>query len=182
MTHDKPLIVTLLMLVFCVLALIGDALGKIPGPIVLLTLLIFMPFAVQALVLIHLVYLGKRQWRMDKRIRAFSTIRIVLLIAAIVVMINAFKFLPLADTIAIAIAFVIPFMLLLLGKLFMNDKVGPQRVFTCLAGFLGTLLVIQPSFREAGAAAFLPVLTAVLTSFFILITRHTAKKTDPIGL
>ena len=180
MTHDKPLIVTLLMLVFCVLALIGDSLGKIPGPIVPLTLLIFVPFAVQALVLIHLVYLGKRQWRMDKRIRAFSTIRIVLLIAAIVVMINAFKFLPLADTIAIAI--VIPFMLLLLGKLFMNDKVGPQRVFTCLAGFLGTLLVIQPSFREAGAAAFLPVLTAVLTSFFILITRHTAKKTDPIGL
>ena len=51
-----------------------------------------------------------------------------------------------------------------------------------LAGFLGTLLVIQPSFREVGATAFLPVLTAILISFFILFTRHIAKKTDPIGL
>jgi drug/metabolite transporter (DMT)-like permease len=49
-------------------------------------------------------------------------------------------------------------------------------------GFIGTLLVVQPSFAKVGWPALLPLGVAVNFSFFMLITRQIAKQTDPISL
>ncbi len=49
-------------------------------------------------------------------------------------------------------------------------------------GFVGTLLVIQPSFAAVGWPAVLPLCVAVIFALFMLITRQIAKQTDPIGL
>ena len=43
-------------------------------------------------------------------------------------------------------------------------------------------MVVQPSFMAVGAPALLPLLVAVLFSFFMLITRTLAKETDPVVL
>ncbi|MGV6847653.1 MAG: DMT family transporter, partial [Marinibacterium sp.] len=77
--------------------------------------------------------------------------------------------------------FAIPIMLLL-GYLFLQEEIGPHRLLACGVGFVGTLLVIQPSFRDVGYYALLPLGVAVIFSFFILTTRKIAKQTDPIGL
>ena len=58
------------------------------------------------------------------------------------------RFLPLAD--AVAIAFVMPFIMLLLGKFVLDEEVGSRRLIACVVGFIGTLLVMQPSFAEVG--------------------------------
>lgn len=177
---DRPLFGILLMLLFCLLAPLGDALAKLLGQSVPLAQLIFVRFAVQAILLIPLVYATGRKWRMSGWVLAFAWLRIGLLIAGITCMVIALRYLPLVDT--IAIVFVMPFILLLLGNVILEEVVGRHRLIACLVGFTGTLFVIQPSFQNVGAPALLPLLAAWLIAFFMMVTRQIAKVTDPIGL
>jgi drug/metabolite transporter (DMT)-like permease len=180
MTKDRPLLGILLMLGFCVVAPMGDAVAKLLGQSVPLGQLLFVRFAVQALLLIPVVWLGRRAWKMQWRVLRLTALRTVLHIFGIGAMFSALQYLPLAD--AIAIAFVMPFIMLLLGKYVLGEEVGSRRLIACAVGFIGTLLVVQPSFVEVGWPALLPLVVAVNFAMFMLVTRQIAKQTDPIGL
>ncbi|MDG1128182.1 DMT family transporter [Seohaeicola saemankumensis] len=177
---DRPMLGILLMLGFCAVAPLADALAKILGETVPLLMAVFARFAVQALVLAPLVLTTGRVWRLRGRMLRLVILRTALHIAGITLMFSALKYLALAD--AIAIAFVMPFVLLLLGHTILGEEVGPRRLIACIVGFIGTLLVIQPSFAEVGWPALLPVGVAVVFAAFILVTRLVARDTDPIGL
>jgi drug/metabolite transporter (DMT)-like permease len=101
-------------------------------------------------------------------------------IVGIGAMFTAFQYLPLAD--AVAIAFVMPFLMLLLGKFVLGEEVGIRRILARIVGFTGTLLVIQPSFAAVGWPALWPLVVAVTFSCFMLVTRQIARETDPISL
>lgn len=180
MNFDRPLLGIMLMLGFCILAPVGDAIAKILGETVPVGQLVLVRFAIQAIVLIPLVLMTGRKWRMRGRVLTLTFLRTLLHILGIGTMVTALKYLPLAD--AVAIAFVMPFIMLILGKYFLKEEVGARRLMACLVGFLGTLLVVQPSFREVGWPALLPVAVALNFAFFMLLTRQIARETDPIGL
>ncbi|AEI93021.1 DMT family transporter [Roseobacter litoralis] len=180
MTIDRPFLGIMLMLGFCVLAPVGDAIAKILGQTVPIGQLVLVRFAVQALLLIPLVWLTRRRWRMSKRVTWLTFVRTILHIIGIGAMVTALKYLPLAD--AVAIAFVMPFIMLVLGKYALNEEVGARRIIACAVGFLGTLLVVQPSFAQVGWPALLPVGVAINFALFMLVTRQIAKETDPISL
>jgi len=180
MTHDRPLVGITLMLGFCILAPVGDAVAKILGQTIPIGQLVTVRFAVQAIVLVPLVVLTGRIWRMRGRVLWLTFFRTVLHILGIGAMVTALKYLPLAD--AIAIAFVMPFMMLILARYVLNEEVGNRRIIACAVGFAGTLLVVQPSFAEVGWPALLPVFVAANFALFMLVTRQIAKDTDPIGL
>jgi len=158
----------------------GDAVAKILGETIPLGQLLIVRFAVQALILVPLVWLTGRMWRMDQRVFSLTFLRTLLHILGIGAMFTALQYLPLAD--AVAIAFVMPFIMLLLGKYVLDEEVGTRRIVACAVGFIGTLLVVQPSFADVGWPALLPLFVAVNFSVFMLITRQIAKDTDPIGL
>jgi len=180
MTRDHPTLGILLMLGFCVVAPLGDAVAKLLGGTVPLGQLLFIRFAVQVILLAPLVWVTRRQWRMRGRLLRLTFLRTLLHIAGIGAMFTALKYLPLAD--AIAIAFVMPFIMLLLGKYVLGEEIGMRRLGACVVGFGGTLLVIQPSFVQVGWPALWPILMAVIFAFFMLVTRQIAKDTDPISL
>ena len=180
MTKDNPLVGILLMLGFCILAPLGDAVAKLLGPSIPVGQLLLVRFATQALILMPLVWLTGRTWRMTARLLWLTCLRTVLHILGIGAMYSALQYLPLAD--AIAIAFVMPFLTLLLGKFILQEEVGRRRLLACTVGFIGTLMVVQPSFEQVGWPALLPLVVAVTFAFFMLVTRHIAKETDPIGL
>ncbi len=180
MTQDRPLFGIVLMLGFCVLAPLGDAMAKLLGETTPVAMLVFVRFAVQAMVLVPLTVATNRNWRLRGRVLRLTVIRTVLHIIGISAMFSALQFLPLAD--AVAIAFVMPFIMLLLGKYVLGEDVGMRRLAACIVGFAGTLLVIQPSFAQVGAAALLPLVVAVVFALFMLVTRQIAKETDPIAL
>ena len=180
MSYDRPILGIVLMLGFCVVAPMGDAVAKLLGESVPLGVLLFVRFAVQALVLIPIIALTGRHWRMRGRVLRLTILRTALHIAGIGAMFTALQYLPLAD--AVAIAFVMPFLMLLLGKYILNEEVGLRRLLACVVGFAGTLLVIQPSFAAVGLPALWPLAVAVIFSLFMLVTRQIAKETDPIGL
>ncbi len=168
------------MLGFCVVAPMGDAIAKILSSEVALGQLLLVRFAIQALVLIPIIAMTGRIWRMSNRVLGLTLVRTILHILGIGMMVSALYYLPLAD--AIAIAFVMPFIMLLLGHYVLGEEVGLRRMLACAVGFLGTLLVIQPSFQEVGWPALLPLGVAVNFALFMLVTRKIAKETDPIGL
>jgi drug/metabolite transporter (DMT)-like permease len=180
MTQDRPTLGIALMLGFCVVAPMGDALAKILSNKVALGQLLFVRFGVQAVVLIPIIALTGRIWRMSRRVFLLTLLRTLMHIVGIGMMVSALYYLPLAD--AIAIAFVMPFIMLLLGHFVLGEEVGMRRMIACAVGFLGTLLVIQPSFQEVGWPALLPLGVAINFALFMLVTRKIAKETDPIGL
>ncbi len=180
MTVDRPLLGIALMLGFCVLAPFGDAVAKLLGAVVPLGFVVLVRFAVQALFLIPLVWYSDRAWRMRGQVLRLTVVRTILHIIGIAAMFTGLKYIPLAD--AIAIVFVMPFLMLLLGRYFLGEEVGPRRLIACTVGFIGVLLVIQPSFADVGWPALLPLCGATSFAFFMLTTRKIAKQTDPIGL
>lgn len=179
-TQDRPLLGILLMFGFCVMAPIGDALAKLLSTQLPMAQLVFVRFAIQALILIPIVVATRRRWQMSSRVFRLVFWRTLLHIAGIGCMFTSLRYLPLAD--AVAIAFVMPFVMLILGKFFLHEEVGMRRILACIVGFAGTLMVIQPSFANVGAPALLPVAVAFIFAFFMLITRKIAKDVDPISM
>lgn len=180
MTPDRPILGIALMLGFCLLAPLGDSIAKILGPSIPLGQLILVRFGVQALLLIPMVMIAGIHWRMPAKSWRLTVIRTVLHILGIGFMFTSLQYLPLAD--AVAIAFVMPFIMLLLGHFVLKEEVGPHRMIACGVGFVGTLMVIQPNFLAVGWVALLPLAVAVIFALFMLTTRQIAKDVDAVAL
>ncbi|CTQ50545.1 DMT family transporter [Jannaschia donghaensis] len=169
-----------LMLGFCVFAPLSDATAKILAVDFPVLQLVAVRFIVQAAILIPLVTVLRRSWRMSPLGWKLTGLRTLLQIAGIWSMTKALTFLPLAD--AIAIAFVMPFILLLMGHFILGEMVGTRRLVACGVGFLGTLMVMQPSFAAAGWAVLYPLAVAFIFAAFMLVTRRIAAEADPIAM
>lgn len=180
MTADRPVLGILLMTGFCVLAPLGDSIAKLLGGTIPLLQLLLVRFAMQGVILLPYAAVMRTPMRMSPRVFRLTLVRTVLHIIGIGAMFTSLRFLELAD--AIAIAFVMPFIMLLLGHFVLGEEVGARRFQACIVGFIGTLLVIQPSFAEVGWPALLPLTVAVVFALFMLVTRQIAKETDPITL
>ena len=179
-SRDRPLLGILLMIGFCALIPISDASAKILGETIPLLQVLLLRFIVQALVLFPV-----RGWKRDgslvtQRLLTMTAVRAALQIIGIGAMYASLRYLPLAD--AVAIAFVMPFLMLVLGRTMLKEEVGPRRLAACAVGFCGTLLVIQPSFLAVGAPALLPLGVAFAYAFYILLTRQMAQDVDPLIL
>ena len=180
MIEDRPFFGLLLMVGFCVLAPLGDSCAKLLGATLPLGQILTVRFVAQVVLLLPIIYFAGLSLRMTPRVLRMTALRTVLHIIGIGAMFLSLRYLPLAD--AIAIAFVMPFIMLLLGKFALGEEIGHRRLIACIVGFVGTLLVVQPSFAEVGPPALLPLLVALVFALFMLVTRQIAKDTDPIGL
>ncbi len=177
---DRPFLGILLMLGFCVLAPLGDSMAKLLGDAIPLVMLLLVRFAIQPVVLIPVTWAMGGTLAMSPRALRLTALRTLFHIIGIGAMFTSLRYLPLAD--AIAIAFVMPFIMLLLGHLVLGEEVGRFRILACAVGFLGTLLVIQPNFVEVGPLALLPLLVAVAFALFMLVTRAMAKEVDAVAM
>jgi drug/metabolite transporter (DMT)-like permease len=180
MTADRPLLGIAFILGFCAVIPLGDATAKLLGASVPLVQVLLCRFAGQALILLPVVALTGGSLTMPDRILWLTFLRTILHVTAMGAFFVALRYLPLAD--ATAITFVLPFILLLFGWLLMGEEVGPRRLAACTAGFVGTLLVIQPSFAVVGWPALLPLIVALIFACFMLLTRRIAKEADAIAL
>ena len=180
MSPDRPFAGILLMLGFCLLIPLSDAMAKILGQTVALPVILLARFVLQALILFALLAVAGGSLRVPKGLRPWVLARTLLYIAGMGLMFAALRLMPLAD--AVAIAFVMPFLLLLLGHFVVGEEVGPVRLGACAVGFAGTLLVIHPNFAEVGWVALLPLGVAVVFALFMLVTRRIAKAIAPVSL
>lgn len=154
--------------------------AKLVGETVPLLQILVVRFAAQAVLLLPVMWWTGRRLFLSRHAIELTVLRSVLHILGLGTMYMSFWYLPLAD--AIAMVFVMPFIMLMLGWLVMGEEVGVHRLAACTAGFGGTLLIIQPSFAVVGAPALLPLLVAAIFALFMLVTRKLAKENDPVTL
>ncbi len=81
----------------------------------------------------------------------------------------AISFVPLAD--AVAISFVAPFVVTVLGALILGEAVGIRRWVAVSIGFLGTLVVIRPGMGVIHPAAALVLIAALLFALRQILSR-----------
>ena len=89
----------------------------------------------------------------------------------------AFRYLPLADTHAVAATS--PLIVIALGVMFLGEKAGPARWLAVVAGFVGVLLIVRPGFRTLDWPLLLPLAGALLWAGYQLLTRLNARFDPP---
>jgi S-adenosylmethionine uptake transporter len=77
---------------------------------------------------------------------------------------------------AMAIFFVEPMILTLLGGWILRERVGWRRYAGCAVGFAGALLIIQPSFEEVGVPALYPLGTALFFALYMMLSRRMSQE------
>jgi drug/metabolite transporter (DMT)-like permease len=181
MGQDRILPGILLMLAFCLLAPLLDVAAKLAAeggiPVGQVTT---ARFVVQTAIMLPVVLLMGHSLRIGGRAAFWVTLRAVFLILSTFSFVSGIRVMPLAD--ALAIVFVEPFILLILGWWIFGDHIGPRRIAASAVGFLGVLLVIQPSFAVFGPVALWPLGTAVFFSFYMLVTRAISAYMHPVPM
>lgn len=84
----------------------------------------------------------------------------------------ALRYLPFAEV--VAIAFVGPMFMTLLGRFFLGESVGWHRLSAVLIGFVGVLFVIRPGSEAMHWAIVLPLVVALADAARDLVTRKMA--------
>lgn len=168
------------MLGFCVTAPLLDVAAKLASSSVPVGQITAARFIIQCLLMAPVVWIMGLSLRVPPGKWPALTLRALLLFTSTFCFIAAIRVMPLAD--ALAIVFIAPFIVLLVGKFYLGEDVGPRRVAAALVGFVGVLFVIQPSFSAFGAVALFPLGTAFGFAFYILVTRGLSRQVHPVTL
>lgn len=177
---DRILPGVALMLAFCTLAPLLDVSSKLAAATIPVGQITTARFVVQGALMLPVVLVMGLGWRMSRPVLGLVALRAVFLIASTYCFVAAVAVMPIAD--ALAIAFVEPFVLLILGRVLFADEVGPRRIAASIVGFGGALLVIQPSLAAFGLVALYPLGTAFFFAFYMLVTRHLSAAMHPVTM
>lgn len=181
MTRDTTLQGVLLMLAFCVIAPLLDVAAKLAAedgvPVGQVTAARFL---VQTALMLPVMLVMGLAMRLDARALGYTTLRAALLLVSTFAFVSGIQVMPIAD--ALAIVFIEPFILLILGRFLFGDQVGPRRIAACAVGFIGALFVIQPSLAAFGLVALWPLATAFLFAFYMLVTQAIAAWMHPVTM
>ena len=96
----------------------------------------------------------------------------VLAACSATVFIVGVSYVPLAD--AVAITFVAPFMVTVMGALILREPVGLRRWTAVIIGFIGTLIVIRPGMGVIHPAAVLLIIAATAFALRQVLSRILA--------
>ena len=96
---------------------------------------------------------------------------------ASILFISALKYLPLAES--TAIAFIAPLLVTLMSVLFLKEKVELARWVAVCCGFVGVLFIIRPGGNVFSWAVLLPLGNAIAFAAYQILTRRLAGLESP---
>ncbi len=179
-TSDRILTGVTLMIAFCIIAPLLDVSAKLAAATISVGQITVTRFAVQALLMAPIAALVGLPFAISRRALGLTVLRAVFLILSTFTFVSAVAVMPVAD--ALAIVFVEPFLLLLLGWAFFGEAVGPRRIIASAVGFAGALLVIQPSLLIFGTVALYPLGTALSFALYMIVTRILSRQMHPVTM
>ena len=166
-----------LMVVSVLIAPVIDIFSKLAVVDVPATVITLCRFLFQTLTLVPVVLWRGTLFDLTRRKVALHALRGLMTAVVMISFVTALAVMEVAD--ALAIFFVEPVILTILGSVFLKETIGWRRYTACGVGFFGALLVIQPSMQEVGPIALLPVVAAFALAVFLLVTRMVAQNEDP---
>ena len=180
MTSQNTLRGALLMVAFCVLAPLLDAASKLATDAIPVGQITAARFVFQGLCMLPVILALRLSWAAEPRDLGFLALRALFLMVSTYCFVASVQYMPIAD--AIAIVFVMPFILMFLGKVIFGNPIGTTRIVASAVGFGGALLVIQPSLQSYGLVALLPLGTALTFSFYEIITQAMSNRVHPVTM
>ena len=170
----------LLMVAFCILAPLLDACSKLATTQIPVGQITAARFVFQGLCMVPVIVLMRLDWRTSGRDLALLVARAFCLILSTYSFVASVQYMPIADS--IAIVFVMPFILMFLGKAIFGNPVGKNRVYASIVGFVGALFVIQPSLSTYGLVALFPLGCALSFSFYEMATQAMSNRVPPVTM
>ncbi|WP_164738306.1 DMT family transporter [Frigidibacter oleivorans] len=177
---DRVLAGVGLMIAFCIVAPLIDVSAKSAVQAVPVATVTFARFVVQGALMLPIVLAMGLPMRLSPIALRLLLLRAAALVCSTFSFVAAVQSMPIAD--ALAIAFVEPFVILLIGRLVLAEQVGWRRMAASVVGFAGALLVIQPSFAAFGAVALFPLGTAVSFAIYMLVTRRLSREMHAVTM
>jgi drug/metabolite transporter (DMT)-like permease len=104
-------------------------------------------------------------------------VRSLLLAGATLTFFIMLSYLPLADS--VALTYVAPIIVTVLGALALRERVGPRRWAAVIVGFIGAMIIIQPGFGTFHWAASLGLVTAFCFALYAIATRMLSGRDSP---
>ena len=163
---DRVTLGILLMLGFCAMAPLLDVAAKLAAPTIPVSQITTTRFLVQGVIMFPVCLWLRQPLAIERNVLGLLALRGLCLILATYCFVAAIAVMPIAD--ALAIVFVEPFILLVMGKWLFNEQVGRRRISASVVGFAGVLLVIQPSFSVFGLVTLFPLGSALAFAFYML--------------
>lgn len=177
---DRVLAGVALMIGFCATAPLIDVASKLAARTLPVGEVTAARFVVQGALMLPLVLGLGHGLGFPRALWWRLALRGLMLLVSTFAFVSAVDVMPLAD--ALAIVYVMPFLLLFLGWAFMGDAVGPHRIAASAVGFAGCLLVIQPSLAAYGPVALWPLVTALSFAVYMLVTRALSPLMQPVPM
>ncbi|MDX3924816.1 MAG: DMT family transporter [Shinella sp.] len=166
-----------LMVLSVLVSPVIDIFGKLAVDRVPAVQIAFARFLFQMLALLPIVLMRGTLLDLTWRKTGLHAARGLLAAITMITFVMTLSVMEVAD--AIAIFFVEPIILTILGSIVLKETIGWRRYTACGVGFFGAMLVIQPSLQEVGPIALLPVVSAFALAGFLLITRLASQSEDP---
>jgi len=166
----------LLMLLSVIISPVIDIFAKLAISTISPTQVSAARFLLQALFALPMLFWQGNFGKLSLRQSGAHALRGGVLTVSMISFVTTLTVMEVAD--AIAIFFVEPIILTILSSLFLKETIGWRRYSACGVGFLGALLIIQPSFQEVGWIALLPVVSALAIAIYVILTRLLAHRED----
>lgn len=134
----------------------------------------FMQFAIMLVVFGPRMGLGLVRTKFP----VLQVVRGVVLVGSTVCFYGALRFLPLAE--AASISFVAPVLVTAFSGPLLRERVTKRQWGAVILGFVGVLVIIRPGGAVFTPAVVLPLVTALLFSFYQIATRKVAGLENPL--
>lgn len=170
----------LLMVAFCILAPLLDACSKLATDAIPVGQITAARFVFQGLCMLPVLLILRTGWAASGQDLGLLAARAFCLMLSTFCFIASVQYMPIADS--IAIVFVMPFMLMFLGKAIFGNPIGARRIWASVVGFGGALLVIQPSLNNYGLVALFPLGCALSFSFYEMATQAMSNRVHPVTM
>ena len=167
--EQNPLLAILLMSSAMLIVPVMDIIAKYLSAELPPLEVTFGRFLFQFLICLVLALVTGQTTRLRGTQPLINYMRGILLAAASLCFFTAVKFMSVAT--AISIFFIEPMVLTVLAALILKEQVGLRRIGAILVGLLGAIIILRPNLAEIGLVSLLPVATAFLFAFYLLLNR-----------
>ena len=130
------------------------------------------------LLLLPLVTLRKQQWWHIPKHASTHVIRSILLLLSTLFFFIAIKDNPIPN--ALALLFVSPLIVTGIAPLFLGEQFQPKRASAALFGFMGVLIVLQPTTNNFNPSILFAILAGASYAFYIMTTRKVSNEVAPL--
>lgn len=168
-------------ILFSVLALsLGDALIKLTSSSFALWQIFFLRSLIAIPVLLILHRLSGKGASLRPIRGVWTILRSLLLVVMWVIYYTALPHLQLP--VAAAAFYTLPFFITLFSALLLGDKISRVGWIAVAIGFVGILLILQPSASDFSVYALLPLISAMLYALAMILTRSKCQGEHPMTL